>query len=305
MPAKLTMEQVLAVFEARGFVLLEKEYTSKDVPMRYICTCGNESTMSVNNAKRGKSCASCGRKKASKTKTTPIEEIEQIFTESGCKLLSTSYAFGDKLKYICRCGSQSEIVLGAAKYSGISCKQCGYKKIGDAKRKYTLEDVRELFEEQGKVLLADSFLNSILPMPYICKCGTQGHTNLNNFFKGKDCRQCRSDKISEALRDPNITDEEREQKRQQRAYKPFREGVFERDDYTCQCCNVRGAEINAHHILNFADNPECRTDVDNGITLCKMCHVDFHKQYGKRNTNAEQLAEFISDNTIATQGGDN
>lgn len=58
------------------------------------------------------------------------------------------------------------------------------------------------------------------------------------------------------------------------AYKNWRKSVFERDDYTCQMCLVRGGYLEAHHILPVRDNKESLLifDIDNGITLCKECH---------------------------------
>ncbi len=52
----------------------------------------------------------------------------------------------------------------------------------------------------------------------------------------------------------------------------WRMSVFERDNYKCQCCGSVGGELNAHHILSWADYPAKRCDVDNGITLCSECH---------------------------------
>ena len=57
-------------------------------------------------------------------------------------------------------------------------------------------------------------------------------------------------------------------------YKMWREHVFARDDYTCQGCGVRGAELNADHIKPFCNFPELRFDVSNGRTLCRPCHKD-------------------------------
>lgn len=54
-------------------------------------------------------------------------------------------------------------------------------------------------------------------------------------------------------------------------YKSWRKQVFERDDYTCQHCGVRGY-ITAHHIKSFAYYPKLKYILSNGITLCENCH---------------------------------
>jgi 5-methylcytosine-specific restriction endonuclease McrA len=189
----------------------------------------------------------------------------------------------------------AEVSWYQAFHYGTSCSNCRSLRIGDIKRKYTIDDVRKLFAEQGKILLENEFKNSLTPMRYICKCGRESHTNLNNFFKGKDCYDCRNDKISELKKDPDLTDEEREIRRGLRANKDWRQSVYQRDNYLCQCCGNRGSGLNAHHIFNFADNPDVRTEISNGITLCVECHNGFHKRYGKRKTTDEQLNEFITE----------
>lgn len=66
--------------------------------------------------------------------------------------------------------------------------------------------------------------------------------------------------------------------RKSKAYSDWRKSIFERDDYTCAICGHRGGELNAHHIKPFAKYPEDRFDLDNGITLCKECHKQVHKE---------------------------
>ena len=58
----------------------------------------------------------------------------------------------------------------------------------------------------------------------------------------------------------------------------WRVRVFERDNYTCQDCGKIGGELNSHHIKPFATHKNLRTELDNGITLCKTCHIKAHKK---------------------------
>lgn len=54
----------------------------------------------------------------------------------------------------------------------------------------------------------------------------------------------------------------------------WREAVFERDDHTCQQCDIRGGALQAHHIKPVRCYPWLAVEIDNGITLCEDCHDD-------------------------------
>ena len=54
--------------------------------------------------------------------------------------------------------------------------------------------------------------------------------------------------------------------------------VFTKDSFTCVVCgDNRGGNLNAHHKLSWKDYPEYRFDINNGITLCKKCHIKVHR----------------------------
>lgn len=60
----------------------------------------------------------------------------------------------------------------------------------------------------------------------------------------------------------------------------FRDMVLEKDEYTCQICGSVD-NLNAHHIIPFAENYLLELDIDNTITLCDNCHYNVvHKQNG-------------------------
>lgn len=76
-------------------------------------------------------------------------------------------------------------------------------------------------------------------------------------------------------------------------FRLWREAVFSRDNWTCQKYGIRGGKLHAHHISNFATSPELRFAIDNGVTLSKIAHQQFHRKYGKKNNTKEQLDEFL------------
>lgn len=58
-------------------------------------------------------------------------------------------------------------------------------------------------------------------------------------------------------------------------YAVWRLAVLDRDGWVCQVC---GSDRNviAHHILSWHEFKWYRTDVDNGIALCRSCHAKAH-----------------------------
>ena len=63
-----------------------------------------------------------------------------------------------------------------------------------------------------------------------------------------------------------------EQIRKSLEYKLVREACYKRDNHTCQECQIRGGELNMHHIKPFALFPELYLALDNVVTLCISCH---------------------------------
>lgn len=68
-------------------------------------------------------------------------------------------------------------------------------------------------------------------------------------------------------------------------YKNWRRVVFERDNFTCQICGVRGGELQADHIKPWARFPELRYEINNGRTLCIPCHK-LTETYGRKSAKA-------------------
>lgn len=75
-------------------------------------------------------------------------------------------------------------------------------------------------------------------------------------------------------------------------YREWKSEVLKKDNHTCQVCGISKSRLQAHHLDSWHANPGKRFDIGNGVSLCKKCHVNFHKAYGARNNTKEQFAEF-------------
>ena len=93
---------------------------------------------------------------------------------------------------------------------------------------------------------------------------------------------------------PELTDEEREQRRNIPGYTEFTRKVLKRDNYTCQCCGVINGKLEVHHLNGYNWDKDNRFDYSNVITLCKKCHSNFHDKYGKGNNTKQQFEEWIN-----------
>ena len=45
----------------------------------------------------------------------------------------------------------------------------------------------------------------------------------------------------------------------------------------------------------YANNPEKQVLLENGATLCEICHKKFNKKYGQKNNTKEQFIEFMEE----------
>jgi len=116
------------------------------------------------------------------------------------------------------------------------------------------------------------------PKPIACKqCGTEFLAAPQGKRPRKFCSQsCAATHRMTGSGNPlwkgGVT-EENDKARKTPEYKEWRTAVYERDRWTCQLCEYKGDDIIAHHIKKFSEYKELRYDVDNGITLCRSCHI--------------------------------
>ena len=141
-----------------------------------------------------------------------------------------------------------------------------------------------------------------------CDCGNKDVKVLGSVLKSGKQVSCGCWRVEQSTGENNpnwkggILSEQRKA-RNSKAYAVWRDAVYERDNYTCQCCGQRGGKLNAHHIKSFSKYPGLRFEVSNGITLCENCHAweyegSLHNIYGSQDVTPEQLYEYINQKKI-------
>lgn len=93
---------------------------------------------------------------------------------------------------------------------------------------------------------------------------------------------------------PNITDSERLVQRNTLENKIWKFEVKNRDNFVCRVCfDKSSGKLVSHHLMGYSYYPELRYDISNGVCLCRKCHNQFHKLYGRKNNNTIQFVEFL------------
>ena len=64
-----------------------------------------------------------------------------------------------------------------------------------------------------------------------------------------------------------------------RSPREVRDRIFQRDDYTCQICSVRGGHLHVDHVIPWSQDESLRFEESNLRTLCRLCH--FEVTFGK------------------------
>lgn len=139
----------------------------------------------------------------------------------------------------------------------------------------------------------------------ICECGNEKAVSSQSLLSGgaRSCgclqREVASERMASLTGSKNYkwdstrTDEDRDSFHRSTGHRKWREAVLERDGNECVRCDS-AEDLHAHHIYPYSEYPEMREDVDNGVTLCKICHDEFHLEYGQVGVADEELAAFLT-----------
>jgi len=290
---KKTVSEYIGYFKNEGYSCISNEQDIVDrKKYKFKLSCSNNHIWEVTyDSFRGckNGCPEC----AGIIKKWTYKMACDYLINKGSKMISGEKEFTDAknsvIKYRCSCGNIDEKRFSAF-YETPSCSSC------QKRNKYSQKEVDELFRSMNWQLLS-IYKNNNTPMDYICERGHKQNITLSNLLKGVRCRKCYNEDNSGENHhnwNHNKKKEDRLDDRKYHEYNVWRKEVFERDNYECQICgDKKGGNLNAHHKDGYNWCKERRTDVSNAVTMCNICHTEFHSKYGYGDNTEQQLIEWI------------
>ncbi|WP_093051596.1 HNH endonuclease [Salipaludibacillus aurantiacus] len=282
-------------FDKEGYQLLSEVRNAK-AELKFICNKGHDGKTNWNKFKNGTRCKKCRIENRCSLTRFNYQFVKEIFDSRGYQLLTESYRnVEQKLEFICPNNHKHFITFSSFYYNLSDCGKCRGMKTGNRDR-HSYEYIQEKFKDRGYFILSPNYLNSSQKLVYLCPEGHVGTIKYCHFKSGHGCFDCgvinRTGEKSPRW-NPKREMADRVKRRQYNEYTKFREDVFFRDDFTCLCCCQRGGELVVHHLDGYHWCDEKRTDPENGVTLCKSCHIDFHSANGSKNNKREQYEFWI------------
>jgi len=233
-----------------------------------------------------------------------LEDIQKRLKSTKITIVGPYYDMNSKTEFKCYCGNHffcaPKNILG--KYT----KSCGCFRKESLSNRCLIDLSKKDNKQYGRLTLLKLLPEKGIQRKYLCECLCgkvisvrgcnlkSGQTQSCGCFKNEQVSKNMKNKIGykNSSYNPNLTEQDRIDRRNLPELRQWRVLVFKRDNYTCQICGNRSCNLNAHHLDGWHWCKERRFDLSNGVTLCSKCHKDYHSKYGRKNNTEQQFIEF-------------
>lgn len=236
---KLKYNFVKNILEKEGYTLISDKYTNAITLLDIICPVGHKVTMKWQEFRAGCRCRTCSYIKRGLNQAADKNFAWKGGVESARLPLYKTYAeqLSDYQQVYLIEQDNLELL-------GVACIYCGSIFVPTS-----TEVKSRLMVIRGNRVGDSNFYCS-----QSCKkaCPTYGQKKYPKGFKLATSREVQSE---------------------------LRKLVLKRDNYRCQKClkGLNEVQLHCHHIDPIINNPIESADMDNCVTLCKVCHKEVHK----------------------------
>lgn len=328
--AKINYEFVNSQFEARGYILISKEYKSSHGQLEYICPKHEKEgilKITWSNFNKPSGCRHCAHEKNGNNKRLPFDKIKELFDSLNYTLLSKEYKSNSTpLEYICN----KHVEKGVQKMrygnlqQGKRCYFCSKERVAEDMY-IPYEEVKKILESKGLALISEEYNGIFDTLKYRCN-NIPEQIQESTFQTIKNRKYC-----CKICFDENRFGENSPQWKGGTSLlnKYLREkiGQWKMDSmkaYGFKCALTGDSEFEIHHIHSFSNilketleelNMPILSSISKyapddlqlieqhflknnykyglGILLSPSLHNEFHNIYGRGNNTYEQFEEFL------------
>ena len=193
-----------------------------------------------------------------------------------------------KALWLCKCDCGNEVIVRGSNLKDGFTTSCGCHqkdKVREiVKEKWENEEYRQMKSDKMREQMKEMWKDEEFKQKQIDRT--------KEMWKDEEFKKNHSGENS-CRYNPNLTEEDRQDRRIQQGYNIWKYEVKKQGNFTCDCCGYsRGRNLVSHHLESYDNNKELRTDVSNGVCLCDKCHKEFHHIYGYGNNTKQQYIEF-------------
>ena len=285
------------------------DYVHSYTKVTIVCLKHGDFTQAPKNHLEGQGCAKCGHSRSGGGNRFNVADFIKkaqsvhgdLYDYSLVEYVNNS----TKVKIICP--DHGEFLQQPNNHLvGNGCCKCGTARTANAKKYDTEEFVRRARLAHGITYDYSEvvYVHNLSRVEIICKTHGVFRQTPDKHIQGNGCQKCGIEKNSGKTHykwDLRFTEEERKLRRKfySQSTTIWRKSVFGRDDFTCQKCgDNKGGYLNAHHILPWSKFPEARFDVDNGVTLCRSCHWNYHRLYNLDKCDRASMNAYLISNPV-------
>lgn len=289
---KLTTEQVRTYCNQAGIKLIDSEYISNSHKHQWECgRCGKIIEQRLDKIKRANGKLNC----CSRVSNQNVAKGHNIAERWGLIFKELTFKSTQiESEWECPKHGNFKYSLFNALHTKNShpCMECRK----DIESDLLTQELRDLYQKVPFIKLLDpEYKGKRVSHRWKCEIHNyETYSNLRLILKNKRLKCCRAKEFSgknHPLYNPHIDESKRIKKRHYGASTEWSKAVRTRDKWQCIICG-HNSKCVAHHLDSYMAHPDKRYDVDNGVTLCRPHHIEFHQEYGIKCNTREQFDEF-------------
>ncbi|MDS9471545.1 hypothetical protein [Sporosarcina pasteurii] len=188
---KKTKEYILEIAKKFNVQWIPSEYQGVKEKMQWRCIKGHVFNKTLDLIQRGSGCPECYEEvRGEKRRMYSIEDIMRVADEKGGRVISKEYKnYNEQLMWECEKGHQFSMKFGHVK-DGHWCKVCGYEKVAESRRVYSIVDMKLLAKKYNGECLSERFISTSHPLKWKCANGHYFEKAYGYLQRGQWCSTC-------------------------------------------------------------------------------------------------------------------